>query len=618
MKRIIPAKRQDGTPADFMSEIAGMEDLPVNCLLNKGVTGCGGTTVAIRSKHPYVIAMPFNSLIMDKYEWARKNGIDLAYYNGSVSLEDLKYQIDRGVTKWLVSYDSLTVLSDLLPISEYRLLVDESHLLINQANFRAEAIQGVIEVFRGYKFYTFMTATPVAEEFQYDVLNALEQVEIVWDNVHPVDIKFTAIVGDKGKKGKMDSNDYALNATVATIAKKHISGVYEGNAYFFLNSVAMAGIISSLIVKNTQGVSFSDIRFIVANTERNISKLHAKTKVKVHLSKPSDRPKKINFITSTAFEGADFLDEDGVIYLITNGSLNHTKVNIETTLPQIVGRIRNTRFANRINVFYTPNSKFGITDYDSYKRIVTDEFNLAASKVTALNKMIGEVQEGMEDILAKLIEVSEESIYLAYKTPPEFYRVEGAYKYQLSQWETVYKVYNASYEGLYSVRVNQTMHNYQMSNFTPNTAEIKASVGKKADFQSLAKLYYESFVAGDMEQCKYVANLEPILEEAQKVLGVERIKNLFYRKSDIRKALVTAKSDRSSSWKVAKYLNLQEGLWYSSEDLLPKLQKACEANGSTPPKYATKVSDYYMVAPKNKRVNGKLLSGFIIVGSKFK
>ena len=100
MKRIIPAKRPDGTPADFMSEIAGMEDLPVNCLLNKGVTGCGGTTVAIRSKHPYVIAMPFNSLIMDKYEWARKNGIDLAYYNGSVSLEDLKYQIDRGVTKW--------------------------------------------------------------------------------------------------------------------------------------------------------------------------------------------------------------------------------------------------------------------------------------------------------------------------------------------------------------------------------------------------------------------------------------------------------------------------------------------------------------------------------------
>ena len=108
------------------------------------------------------------------------------------------------------------------------------------------------------------------------------------------------------------------------------------------------------------------------------------------------------------------------------------------------------------------------------------------------------------------------------------------------------------------------------------------------------------------------------MEEAQKVLGVERIKNLFYRKSDIRKALVTAKSDRSSSWKVAKYLNLQEGLWYSSEDLLPKLQKACEANGSTPPQYATKASDYYMVAPKNKRVNGKLLSGFIIVGSKFK
>ena len=137
-------------------------------------------------------------------------------------------------------------------------------------------------------------------------------------------------------------------------------------------------------------------------------------------------------------------------------------------------------------------------------------------------------------------------------------------------------------------------------------------------FADLARLYYQYVVDGRDEAAKYVANLEPILEEAQKVLGVERIKNLFYRKSDIRKALITAKSDRSSAWKVAKYLNLQEGLWYSSEELLPKLQKACEANGCSSPKFATKVSEYYMVAPKNRRVNGKLLSGFIIVGSKFK
>ena len=109
-----------------------------------------------------------------------------------------------------------------------------------------------------------------------------------------------------------------------------------------------------------------------------------------------------------------------------------------------------------------------------------------------------------------------------------------------------------------------------------------------------------------------------MLSEAHKTIGIQKIRNTGYHKTKIRQAMITATNNRSSSWKVAKYLNLQEGLWYSTDDILSKMQEACEANDCSVPKSASKISDYYLVGSKRKRYNGKLLSGFIIVGSKFK
>lgn len=40
-----------------------LEDLPHNCIFNKVVTGCGGTTIALKNGENYVIAVPTLSLI---------------------------------------------------------------------------------------------------------------------------------------------------------------------------------------------------------------------------------------------------------------------------------------------------------------------------------------------------------------------------------------------------------------------------------------------------------------------------------------------------------------------------------------------------------------------------
>lgn len=43
-----------------------LEDLPHNCIFNKVVTGCGGTTVVLKNTEDYVIAVPTTELIINK------------------------------------------------------------------------------------------------------------------------------------------------------------------------------------------------------------------------------------------------------------------------------------------------------------------------------------------------------------------------------------------------------------------------------------------------------------------------------------------------------------------------------------------------------------------------
>ena len=53
-----------------------MTEIPANCILNKGITGCGATTLAIRQAGHTIIAMPFVGLIKNKeYQHSEVLGI---------------------------------------------------------------------------------------------------------------------------------------------------------------------------------------------------------------------------------------------------------------------------------------------------------------------------------------------------------------------------------------------------------------------------------------------------------------------------------------------------------------------------------------------------------------
>ena len=53
-----------------------LPDLPHNCIFNKVVTGCGGTTVVLFNDESYIIAVPTTELIVNMMA---KNSLYLDY-----------------------------------------------------------------------------------------------------------------------------------------------------------------------------------------------------------------------------------------------------------------------------------------------------------------------------------------------------------------------------------------------------------------------------------------------------------------------------------------------------------------------------------------------------------
>lgn len=89
--------------AQFLSEV--INEIPSQCLLNKGVTGCGGTTLEIQSKRDSIILVPNINLVLNKTKAHR----DLIGVYGEV----LKCQFNdafkkqRSYKKIIATYDSL-------------------------------------------------------------------------------------------------------------------------------------------------------------------------------------------------------------------------------------------------------------------------------------------------------------------------------------------------------------------------------------------------------------------------------------------------------------------------------------------------------------------------------
>lgn len=89
-----------------------MKRLPSNCVLDKGRTGCGATTLAIKQQGNTIIAVPYVSLIKSKE--SQHCNILLGVYEGTGREKILEYAQNHSTHKIMVTYDSLSKVIDIL------------------------------------------------------------------------------------------------------------------------------------------------------------------------------------------------------------------------------------------------------------------------------------------------------------------------------------------------------------------------------------------------------------------------------------------------------------------------------------------------------------------------
>lgn len=107
-----------------------MTEIPANCILSKGITGCGATTLGIEQPSHTIIAMPFVGLIDNKTAQYPDTLLGI-YGRGSKEHEIKKYLETHERVKIATTFDSLKKVTDTLGMYGFNARKD-AHLLVDE------------------------------------------------------------------------------------------------------------------------------------------------------------------------------------------------------------------------------------------------------------------------------------------------------------------------------------------------------------------------------------------------------------------------------------------------------------------------------------------------------
>lgn len=376
----------------YLNEVPQFKhDVPDNVYIDKTLTGIGFTTAILQNPVDYVIAIPFKSLGDNKKLQADRDPSYpyevFVYHSGieQVNNELLSYlERNKNTTKKImVTYDSVPKLKSFISLKDYKLFIDEGHKLLEYAgNFKPKVINDLLELKDEFKAYVVATATPTKEEFIPVQLEETPKLKLEWSETTQVKFNHCRL------------NQNQVRFALLALCLDHLRDDVPGNAYVFINSVSTISSICKDLV-NKYKFSSKDIKVICADTPANtkmLAQIGKGFKPKAVIEPDEDKFYRVTFVTSTAFEGQDFLDPVGVTYILSDGRLEHTKLDISTQVSQIVGRLRVSKYKDEINMFWTKSQTEGITDPDEYLAMVEDEakeygaaiedFEKASSRVT--------------------------------------------------------------------------------------------------------------------------------------------------------------------------------------------------------------------------------------------
>ena len=318
----------NGGNARYLGELARFKDGIPFGIVNKTKTDVGGTYVAANCNSNYIIVCPFKDLV-DSIAADKNNRYEVfKCYGGVREYQFRKYIKNNTTYKIAVTYDSLPKLIGWLSGTEgWKVLIDEYHLILEDMDFRYDAINGLMEEIQKFRHYSFLSATPIDLDFEIDFLKQLPHYKVQWNGVTkitPIRYKVTQLT-----KGLARFIQIFLDEGISLPdINGNVSKVEE--LYIFINSVTSIKQIADTLKLNP-----NDVKICCADRIRN-NKLLGEYQIE-SVSSPN---KKINFFTKKCFQGCNLFTNNGLIIVASDAYRTQTLVDISTTMEQIAGRIR--------------------------------------------------------------------------------------------------------------------------------------------------------------------------------------------------------------------------------------------------------------------------------------
>ena len=330
-------------------------------ILNKTVTGCGGTSLFLNSSIDVVIISPRLQALKDKHEQHPDTFLfHSPYTNNGKRAADIKrlmselnsYIKTHGNTpfivcnpaKILVTLDSCDKVIDVLKnneaINDFLFVVDEFQCLMGDATFKGTTdMNFLISLDCEAKNICYLSATPIQDKYLDFVpqFNGLPYIKLEWDEAVLEEPNVMEIQMKKDESAEKICSrlikDFRANGY---FARKVVNGqvVYSTEACIFLNEVRS---IINIITKN----NLKPDEVTVLCSEGKVSGLPKGFKAGgLCTNKNNPINKTFTFCTKASFEGVDFYSTNAMTYIFINAGKEWQTLDIMLDIPQILGRQR--------------------------------------------------------------------------------------------------------------------------------------------------------------------------------------------------------------------------------------------------------------------------------------
>lgn len=442
------------------------------------------------------------------------------FYSGITEKDFDLYCKNNETKKIAVTYDYFSKFTEYINTNEYRVLIDEYHLLLQQLGFREDTISNLFKTINKYEYVTYLTATPFDCKYEIKQLRTLDHYEIEWEREMKVQV--ARIKTSSPIKGACKIiQDLLNNSLVAPNKEGALTQVKE--LYVFLNSVS-----SIKQILDTISISPKLVKICCANKIKNRKVLGNYT-----IESVTTPNKKVNLFTSKCFQGCNLFTNNGLVVVISDSNKMSMVTDLSSDLVQIAGRIRINKNYN--NCF----RNFLVHIYNTNNNILTDEEfeQVMATKKREGNELIKMTENYTEEqmnILKERINLSTDVVNIE-NNKMVFSPLKD---YYFRYWQDLKKSYKDgisvcnAYNEKFIIGKQQYIKDFEI------TLAKKTTVS----YQQLIEDYYENF--NPEYETEY-----PEFKEYKKYLTFKNLKSLRFNKE---KALAAIKKKKQTIAKIIK------------------------------------------------------------------